>query len=132
MQSFGSAFLFLLIATASFAADLSVSPIDPWTIELTCSVENSSAAPLTARTTVTQPQGFSQILSAPVEVTSGNATWQLTYPLIDEGRFDAQSGNWDGYWSMGEYEFRVDLMDGDHVIHEVLCAVTDACGTYDN
>jgi hypothetical protein len=117
MKLLSSVCICLLIATSSFADDLSVSPIDSWTIELTCSVETSRATPLTARTTVTQPQGFSQVLSAPVEVHSANATWQLIYPLIDEGRFDPQPGNWNGYWSMGEYEFRVELMDGDHVIH---------------
>ena len=110
MEFVRSACICLLIASSCLAENLSVSPIDHWTIELSCPIDSADSASLTAKTTVTQPQGFVQVFSAPVEVTSGNATWQLAYPLLDEGRFDVKPGNWDGYWTMGEYEFRVELV----------------------
>jgi len=117
MEFVRSACICLLIASSCLAENLSVSPIDHWTIELSCPIDSADSASLTAKTTVTQPQGFVQVFSAPVEVTSGNATWQLAYPLLDEGRFDVKPGNWDGYWTMGEYEFRVELVDGEQVVH---------------
>ena len=112
-----SACLCLLIASSCLADNLSVTPVDDWTIKLSCPIEGLDSADLSAKTTIIQPQGFSQVFSAPVEVTSGLATWQLAYPLLDEGRFEVQPGNWDGYWTMGEYAFRVELVDGKQVVH---------------
>lgn len=110
--------LFPCIVTC-LADDLFVSPTDYWTVELSCPVENVDVDPVTARTTIVQPQGFSQVLTSAIEIRQGRAYWKIVYPLVDEGRFDVRPGNWDGYWVMGEYEFRAELLDREKVIHQV-------------
>lgn len=117
-------FCLLVISTSATAAVLSVKPADYWVCELSCEVDADGKRSLTAHTTITQPQGYSQVLDAPVKVIGGRAHWELEYPLIDEGRFDVKRGDWDGYWDMGAYQFRTELKDGDEVIQR-------AQGTFD-
>jgi hypothetical protein len=106
----------LLLLSLSFAGGLTVRPVDYWMLELECDSNLPVAESLTVRTSITQPQGFTKILESQVRVSQGKASWQLQYPLIDEGRLDLQSGNWNGYWTMGEYQFRTELLDGSKVI----------------
>ena len=99
-----------LIAAPAAAAELQVKPADFWTLEMSCPVADLDKGALTARTTIEQPQGFKQILESPVTVSGSRARWKLDYPLVDEGRFDVKPGNWNGYWIMGEYQFRAELL----------------------
>ncbi|MEX2172526.1 MAG: hypothetical protein WD851_24605 [Pirellulales bacterium] len=102
---------------AGFTNELSVRPIDYWNVELQwASIPNVDGS-LTARTTIVQPQGFERVIESPVEVSAGKARCQLLYPLVDEGRFDVTPGNWNGYWVMGEYQFKSELLDGTTVVH---------------
>ena len=106
------------------AAELQVKPTDFWTIELSCPAGDLGKAALTVGTTIVQPQGYTQILDSPVTVSGGRARWKLDYPLVDEGQFDVEPGNWNGYWIMGEYQFRSELRNGSEV-------VLKASGTFD-
>lgn len=114
---FGVAWLCLSIPTR--AAELSVRPANYWKVKLFCERVSLPSEGLTARTTITQPQGFSQVLDAIVHVKDGRAEWTLDYPLIDEGRLEAQPGNWNGYWTMGEYRFHTEFYVGSDLVHTV-------------
>ena len=100
----------------ALAQKLTVRPVDFWNVELQCEVPGAAANSLSARVTVIQPQGFSRVIESAVERSDGKAHWKILYPLIDEGRFDVEPGNWSGYWIMGEYQFKVELLDGDKVV----------------
>jgi len=97
-------------------AELEVSPVDYWTLTLECDSSLSIEKTLTARTTIVQPQGFTQVLDSQVRFEQGRARWSLLYPLIDEGRLDVKPGNWNGFWIMGEYRFRTEFLDGSKVV----------------
>ena len=82
---------------------------DYWwkTLILDCPAE---ATDLTARVQVRQPQGYVQELTVEdVELHDGKAHVPILYPLVDEGRYDAKPGLWEGAWLMGEYGFDVQL-----------------------
>ena len=104
-----------LISSVSIAGELSVRTTDLWTIEF--ETDFAHTAPLTVRTTITQPQGFTQIFESQVERDKEKVRWRVIYPLIDEGRFDVEPGNWNGYWVMGNYRFKAELLDGTKVIN---------------
>ena len=114
---------YLIVAPAA-AAELQVKPTDFWTLELSCPAGDAGKGALTARTTIEQPQGFKQVIESPVTVSGGRARWVLDYPLLDEGRFDVKPGNWNGYWIMGDYQFRAELRNGSDVVQR-------ANGTFD-
>ena len=40
----------------------------------------------------------------------------ILYPLVDEGRYDAKPGMWEGAWLMGEYRFDVELSAKGRVV----------------
>ncbi|MCC7086670.1 MAG: hypothetical protein IT427_16850 [Pirellulales bacterium] len=63
------------------------------------------------------------MMKSEVEIRERTARWKITYPLIDEGRFDVESGTWSGYWLMGEYQFRVDFLDGDRVVQAAKASI---------
>ena len=64
----------------------------------------------TARVQVRQPQGYVQEMTVDdVELRDGQAHVPILYPLVDEGRYDAKPGTWEGAWLMGEYRFDVQL-----------------------
>ena len=65
---------------------------------------------LSAKVFITQPQGFKQqVLSNDVCWSDGKAYVQIFYPLVDDGRYEASHGNWNGAWELGEYLFKVSL-----------------------
>ncbi|MEX2306812.1 MAG: hypothetical protein WD738_04435 [Pirellulales bacterium] len=119
----------LLISSTAFAGELIVKPVDHWMIDLECDIDSIAAQSLRARTTIVQPQGFTQVIESSAEIDKGKARWRLVYPLIDEGRFDVQPGNWTGYWDMGVYQLRAELLDGSQVIHtaEAIFDPTSVC-----
>ena len=106
------------------ASELSIQPAGYWTCQFSYKLDVENPDKLTARTTVRQPQGYAQVLEAEVKVVNGQAHWQLDYPVIDDGRYDVELGNWDGFWIMGAYEFRVELLEGGKVVQR-------AEGTFD-
>lgn len=110
---------FWLLPSFGLAFELSVRPIDFWNVELQCEPDSSIVGSLTARTTIVQPQGFERVIESTVEISGGKARWQLMYPLIDDGRCDVAPGNWNGYWVMGEYRFKCELVDGAKVVHTI-------------
>ncbi len=105
-----------VLGTPLLAAPVEIQPQDYWTLNLSCQVELAVEGPLVARTTVTQPLGYSQVLEAKASFEKGTARWQLVYPLVDEGRFDVQPGTWNGFWNMGEYRFTTELRSGAGVV----------------
>ena len=83
---------------------------DYWwkTLVLDCPAD---ATDVTARVRVRQPQGYVQeMIVEDVELRDGQAHVSILYPLVDEGRYDAKPGMWEGAWLMGEYRFDVELM----------------------
>ena len=71
----------------------------------------AEASDLTARVRVRQPQGYVQELTVEdVELRDGQAHVPILYPLVDEGRYDAKPGMWEGAWLMGAYRFDVELI----------------------
>ncbi len=75
---------------------------------------------LSAKIFITQPQGFKQqVLSNDVCWSDGKAYVKIFYPLVDDGRYEASHGNWNGAWELGEYLFKVALhCDGEEVARE--------------
>ncbi len=77
----------------------------------------AGATDLTARVQVCQPQGYVQEMTvADVELRAGQAHVPILYPLVDEGRYDAKPGIWEGAWLMGEYRFDVELSVNGKVV----------------
>jgi hypothetical protein len=106
-----------LLPPSANANELAVRPVGYWNVELQCELPPGTTKPTTARTTVTQPQRVSREFVSPTKVVDGKVRWNLVYPLVDEGRFDVEPGNWSGYWIMGDYRFQVELLDGEQVVH---------------
>ena len=73
---------------------------------------------------VHQPQGYVQEMTVEdVDLRDGQAHVPILYPLVDEGRYDAKPGTWEGAWLMGEYRFDVQLSaDGKTLATESLIA----------
>ena len=84
------------------------------TLVLDCPAD---ATDVTARVQVRQPQGYVQEMTVEdVEFCDGEAHVPVLYPLVDEGRYDAKPGMWEGAWLMGEYRFDVALSAKGRVI----------------
>ena len=107
----------LLSSSTTFGEELVVKPVNYWMVGFECSAPSIDAKSLRIRTTIAQPQGFTEVIESSADVKDGKASWQLLYPLVDEGRFDVQPGNWTGYWEMGAYQLRAEVLDGEQVIH---------------
>lgn len=115
MQQLATLCCWLILSTAA-ADTLIVKPVDHWTVEFDCQRPSHKTRSLHARTTIVQPQGFTQVIDAPVQVADDRVRWRIAYPLVDDGRFDVQPGNWTGYWNMGAYRFKAELLEGENAI----------------
>jgi hypothetical protein len=68
--------------------------------------------PLRASVRVTQPQGYRQSIEIDdVRIEDGSAYLPIRYPFIDDGRYDASHGTWNGAWEMGRYVFEAEVRD---------------------
>ena len=88
----------VLLAPVGRAGEMHVEPTDYWTLSFSLPQDAASRAATRARVTLTQPQGYVQMLDAAVRREKGRLRWQVVYPLIDDGRFEAAPGTWSGYW----------------------------------
>ena len=72
---------------------------------------------MAATVAVTQPQGYRQSIEVPVvRMEGGKAHLDIRYPLVDDGRYDASHGTWNGAWEMGTYLFEAELRDPSGVV----------------
>ena len=74
-----------------------------------------SDGPLSARVTVIQPQGYRQELTVSggrIQVRDGAVELAILYPMVDDGRYDASHGTWNGAWEMGAYRFAAEVAAG--------------------
>ena len=74
---------------------------------------------LSARVTVTQPQGYRQELAVNadlIQVRDGAVEIAILYPMVDDGRYDPSHGTWNGAWEMGTYRFSVEVTAAGHTV----------------
>jgi hypothetical protein len=77
----------------------------------------ATSGSLAASVKITQPQGYCQTIEIPeVRIERGEALLDIQYPLIDDGRYDASHGTWNGAWEMGVYRFEAELRDGSGLV----------------
>ena len=100
---------------------LEVHAVDCWTVEFSISLAGETPVS-SARTVITQPQGYVHTLLSPVEMIEDRVHWTSTFPLVDEGAYEPRDRRAD--WEMGEYRFATELLEGDRVVVQAEAAIS--------